>query len=167
LYDFEGFEHLSRPEYEVANRVDLLAVGLASFSTIALAFAGTIQQGFTSIRFVMAFLSVRMFTQVSSTRKLLYPIFLGAFLKQYANFFVLLLLGMYIFAMYGSLLFSGKLDAAALQEDTPVGNYDSLENSMLTVYSSLVNFDHQQMCKFPSCRVSSLIHFSRKMLPLR
>jgi hypothetical protein len=145
LYDFERYEHLSRPEYEVANRVDFFAISISSLSVIVLIFSGSVQSGFGSVRFVMAFLTVRIFTQLSPCRKLLYPIFIGAFLKHYVNFFVLLLLSFYIFAMYGTLSFSGKLDPAALGESSPNGSYEDIVQSFLTCYSSLVNFDHEQM----------------------
>jgi hypothetical protein len=148
MYEFPGYKNLNQPEYEVINRLDFIAINLAVISNI-IAILGTssiyFSGSFTNWRFGMSFLVIRIFTQVPSTRRLIYPIFMSNVMKQFANLLFLLGIVIYVFAVYGTLVFGGKFNFAILQNDFPTGNFDNLSQSFLSLLWGLIDFDHGQM----------------------
>eukprot|EP00475_Leptophrys_vorax_P020485 TRINITY_DN2803_c0_g2_i1.p1 TRINITY_DN2803_c0_g2~~TRINITY_DN2803_c0_g2_i1.p1 ORF type:complete len:641 (+),score=166.20 TRINITY_DN2803_c0_g2_i1:115-1923(+) len=148
-YKFPGFSHLNRPEYEVANRLDCIAILLAFISNVAAMIITNnffyASHTFAKLRFGMVFLLVRIFTQVPTTRRLIYPVFIGTVLKQFLNLLFLLGLVLYIFGIYGVLFFHKQFDPAVLQGSLPPGNFNDLSQSFLELLYMLVNFDHTVM----------------------
>ena len=138
------------PEYEMVNQVDFFSVMTASVSVVlgmivSRSFLGVFENN--NLRFGLAFLVLRIFTQLGSNRRMIYPIFTGVFLKQFGNLFILLLLVMYIFSIYGTLYFAGVLDPAVLGSNTPSGNFNNITNSMVVLFNMIVNFDLNTFCK--------------------
>lgn len=139
-YQFAMHSHFNLPEYQVANRIDFFAIifSVGSVLVAIMVSKGLDFSGHESLRFGMAFSVIRIFSQVSTMRRLLYPILVGAVLRQFANLFVLLLLVMYVFAYYGMLLFHNMFKYYVLLEDTPQGTFDSLTRSFLLLFQLLV-----------------------------
>lgn len=147
----------------MVNRVDFVAVILSFVSIVAAMVKSAsffnVFESSSSLRFGLAFLVLRIFTQLASNRKLIYPIFTGVFLNQFGNLFALLLLVMYLYSIYGTLSFSGKLDPAVLQENTPKGSFDSLGQSMVVLFNMIVNFDTDLFCNIFSYKHCFSIKF--------
>jgi hypothetical protein len=135
----------------MVNRLDFFSVffGFLSMCIAMISSQSVLYTEETSyLRFGLGLLVIRIFTQVASNRKLIYPIFTSIFLKQFGNLFVLLLLVMYLYSIYGTLLFAGVLNPAVLGDETPRGNFDSLSSSMITLFNLIVNFDTDVFCMF-------------------
>lgn len=138
LYIFKDHENLNGPEHEIANRMDIFSI-----SACIIFFLLSIIVNYEGIsgrlwRFGVSFVVLRVFSQVSSTRRLIYPIFMPGVVRQFANLFVLLLLVIYVFAIYGMLLFRDVFDPSVLGASVPEGNFDSLANSMYVLFQLLV-----------------------------
>jgi hypothetical protein len=134
----------------MVNRLDFFAV-FFSFSSLisAIIISGSVIYTKDSdfLRFGLGLLVLRIFTQVPSNRRLIYPIFTQIFLRQFGNMFVFLLLVMYLYAIYGTLLFADILDPAVLGSQTPRGNFNTLTDSMISLFNLIVNFDTDIFCK--------------------
>jgi hypothetical protein len=133
----------------MVNRLDFFAVAFSFISLfISIIISGSLlyteESGY--LRFGLGFLVLRIFTQVPSNRRLIYPIFTQIFLRQFGNMFFFLLLVMYLYSIYGTLLFANLLDPAVLGSQTPRGNFNTLSDSMIALFNLIVNFDTDIFC---------------------
>jgi hypothetical protein len=86
----------------------------------------------------MAFTTLRLFTTLPSSRRLIYPIFVPSVLTQFVYLSILLLDVLYVFSVYGVLFLRGRFTSSILKESLPDARFDDLRTAMVSCFQLLV-----------------------------
>jgi hypothetical protein len=129
-----------RAEKEFAHRWDVATLAVTAI-LLAIVFPSA-QARSDVYRFTLSIPLVRIFSLVKRTRKLIFTLY--QVLPSFLSLFALLLLTMYIYGIYGMLLFSQKFDTI-LQDRAPDAHFDSLGGSMLALFQLFVGTHWQQV----------------------
>jgi Ion transport protein/Methyl-accepting chemotaxis protein-like, first PDC sensor domain len=135
--DVKQFQNIDNVYITYANRFDLV---LITFSAFAYLFSRIKSQsiGFddedASLRFVLSFPLLRVFSAVKRTRHLVFTVI--TLMPAFASVFSLMFVIFFLYAVLGVWMFEGKFDI--LQDSAPAGNFDTMSDALLTLFQMLV-----------------------------
>lgn len=151
---------MSSWKYEVMHRVDLVVTVVAFLGWIlSLSCRLTECSEPAANRFLMSLIILRVFVQHDFSRNLIYPLFLKSFQRYFTGLLFLMWMIIYIFAVYGSLFFSGKF--SLLGSDAPPGSFDSVKESSILLFQifTLSNWDSIMFATITAHGWSAAIYF--------